>query len=114
MPRRHVFGAMAKQPAQVADLLLEGGGRSVGIVRRLKEQRVAALRADVFVAPVAVGELLVVMLAEKARQRMADSRDGQVFAQVIGPTSALPMIGVGLPEHVVVDVVAPQRARQLL
>ena len=67
IPGRHVPGAMAKQPAQVADLLPEGGGRGVGIVLLLKEQRVAALRADVFVAPVAVGELLLVMLAEKAR-----------------------------------------------
>ena len=98
---------MAKQPAQVADLLPEGGGRGVGIMRLFKEQWVAALRADVFVAAIAIGELLVVMLAEKARQRVAHSRDGQVFAQVISPASAPPMIGVGLPEHVVIDVMSP-------
>ncbi len=98
---------MAKQPAQVADLLPKGGGRGVGIMLLLKEQRVAALRADVFVTPIAVGELLVVVLAEEARQRMAHSRDGKVFAQVIGPTSAAPMIGIGLLEHVVVDMVSP-------
>ena len=85
---------MAKQPAQVADLLPEGGGRGVGIMLLFKEQRVAALRADVFVAPVAIGELLVVMLAEKARQRVAHARDGQVFAQVISPASTPPMIGL--------------------
>lgn len=85
---------MAKQPAQVADFLPEGGGRGVGIMLLFKEQRVAALRADVFVAPVPVGQLFVVMLAEKARQCVPHSGDRKVFAQVISAASAPPMIDV--------------------
>jgi len=112
MARGHVLRAMAEQPTEVADFFLEGGGRGVGIVRHLEQQRMPALRADVFVAPVAIGELLVGVLAEKARERVTHARDREVFAQVIGAASASPVTGAGLLERVVVDVVAPHRARE--
>ena len=61
-----VTNAMAKQPAEIAHFLLERRGRAIRIVVGVEQQRMSALRADVFMAPVAVGELLVVMLTEKA------------------------------------------------
>ena len=103
---------MAEQPAQVADLFLEGGGRGVGIMRHLKQQRMTTLGADVFVAAVAIGEFFVGVFAEKARQRVPHARDREVFAQVIRAASAPPMTGPGLLEHVVVDVMSPHRARE--
>ena len=111
--RRHVSYAVAEQPAQVAHLLLERGGRRIGIVLRVEQQRMAALRADVFVAAVAIGELLVVVLAEEARQRVPHPRDRSVFGQVIGCRTGT--AGRSVPrllEDVVVDVMAPERARQ--
>ena len=104
--------AMAEQPTEVADFLLEGGGRGVGIMGHLEQQRMPALGADVFVAPVAIGEFFVGVFAEKARERVPHPRDREVFAQVIGAASASPVTGAGLLEHVVVDVVSPHRARE--
>ncbi len=111
VPRCHVFGAVAEQAAEVSHFLPEGGGRGAGIMRRLKQQRVPALNADVFVAAVAIGEFLVVMLAEKAGQRMPDPCDREIFAEIRRPAPAAPMAG-GVLEHVVVDMVPPQRARE--
>jgi hypothetical protein len=73
--RRHVTNAVAEQAAKVADFLLERRRRRIRIALGIEQQRVSALRADVFVTAVAIGELLVVVLAEEARQRMTNASD---------------------------------------
>jgi len=73
--RRDVARAMAEQAAKVAHLFLERRRRRIGIALRVEEQRMPALRADVFVTAVAIGELLVVVLAEKTRQRVTNACD---------------------------------------
>jgi hypothetical protein len=72
----------------------------------------AALRADVFVTAVAIGELLVVVLAEKTRQRVANAGGRAIFGEVFGSASAAPRVTVCLLEDVVVDVMAPEETRQ--
>ena len=102
-----VADAVAEQSAEIADLLLEGRGVSVGIVALRKQQRVPALRADVFVTAVAIGKLLVVMLAEEARERVPHSCNRTILGEVVAPATAPPFAGVRLFERVVVDVVSP-------
>jgi hypothetical protein len=64
----HVTDAVAEQPAEVAHLFLEGWRRRIRIVLGVEEQRMPALRADIFVTAVAIGEFLVVVVAEETRQ----------------------------------------------
>ena len=109
--RRHMTDAVAEQTAEVAHLFLEGRRRRIRIALRIEEQRVAALRADVLVAAVAVGELLVIVLAEKARQGVTNACDGTVLRQIFGSASAASRVSVHLLENVVVDVMAPQETR---
>jgi hypothetical protein len=78
----------------------------------IEQQRMPALRADVLVAAVAIGELLVVMLAEKTRQRVTNTGDRSILSQVFGSTPAPPVVAARLLEDVVVDVMAPQETRQ--
>jgi len=111
--RRDVARAVAEQAAEVAHLLLERRRRRIRIVLRLEQQRVPALRADVFMTAVAIGELLVVVLAEEARQRVTDARDRSILGQVAGAASAPPIGTRRLLEDVVVDVMAPNCTRQL-
>lgn len=111
IPRRHMPHAVAVHPAQVTHLLLERGGPRVRIVIRRKQQRMPALDADVFVTAVAIGELLVVVRAEKAGQRMAHPGDRPVLGEVRRAAPAAPVAVSGLLEHVVVHLVAPKSAR---
>jgi hypothetical protein len=108
--RRDVAHAMPEHTAQVAHFLLEGRRGRVRIVLGIEQQRVSALGADIFVTAVAIGELLVVVLVEEARQRVSDTGDRAVFSQVAGPASAPPIAAGILLEDVVVDVMAPQSA----
>jgi hypothetical protein len=108
--RRDVTRAMTEQAAQVAHLFLERRRRRVGIVLRIEQQRMTALRAHVFMAPVAIGELLVIVLAEKARQRVPHARQRSIFRKIFGPAAALPP-GIRLLENMIVDVMSPQEAR---
>ena len=78
----------------------------------VEQQRVTALLADVLVATMAIGQLLVVVLAEEARQRVPHARDRAVFSQVFGSAPAPPAVAAGLLESVVVDVMAPEETRQ--
>ena len=109
--RRDVPGAMPEQAAEVADFLPERRRRRIGIVFGLEQQWMPALRADVFMAAVPVGEFLVGVFAEEARQRMPHARHREVFTQVIRAAPAAPMAGAVLLEDVVVDVMSPHRAR---
>jgi hypothetical protein len=106
--RRHAANAVAEQAAEVTHLLFERRRCCVGIVLGVEQQRVAALGAHVFVAAVAIGELLVAVLAEEARQRVPDPRDRAVLGEVFG-AAATPAIVAARPlERVVVDVMPPQ------
>lgn len=97
-----------EQPAQVTHFLPEGGGRGIWIVLGVEQQRVAAPGAHVFVAAVAVGEFLVVVLAEEARQRMPHPGDRAVFGQVVTAAPAPPVAAIRALEGVIVDVMAPE------
>ena len=107
-----VANAMPDKTAQVAHLLLERRRRRIRIVLGIEQQGMSALRADVFVTAVAIGELLVVMLAEKTRQRVTNARDRSILGQVFGSAPAPPVVAARLLEHVVVDVMAPEETRQ--
>jgi len=109
---RDVARAVAEEAAEVAHFLLERRRRRIRIVLGLEQQRMPALRAHVFVTAVAIGELLVIVLAEEARQRVTHARDRSVFGQVFGSAAASPRRSFGLLEDVVVDVMAPQETRQ--
>jgi hypothetical protein len=109
---RDVPRTVAEEAAQVAHLLLERRRRCIRIVLRLEQQRMPALRAHVFVTAVAIGELLVVVLAEETGQRVTHARDRSIFRQVFGSAPASPRRSFGLLEDVVVDVMAPQKTRQ--
>jgi len=111
--RRHVPHAVAEQSAEVSDLLLERRCRRVRIVRGVEQEGMPALRAHVFVAPVAVGELLVIVLPEKARQRMTDARSRPVFRQIVRSTPAPPPLALSPFESMVINVMSPNEARQL-
>ena len=110
--RRDVARAMAEQAAQVAHFFLEGRRRRIGIVLGVEEERMAALRADVFVTAVAIGELFVVVLAEKARERVTNAGRRSIFRQVLGSASTPPSRTISLLEDVIVDVMPPHEARQ--
>jgi hypothetical protein len=109
---RDVARTVAEEAAQVAHLLLERRRRRIRIVLRLEQQRMPALRAHVFVTAVAIGELLVVVLAEEARQRVTHASDRSVFRQVLESAAASPRRSLDLLEDVIVDVMAPQETRQ--
>jgi hypothetical protein len=110
--RRHMADSMSEQPAQVADLLLERRRGRIRVVLRVEQQWVAALAADVFMTPVAVGELLVIVLAEEAREGMPHSGGRSVLGEVIGAAPALPSLSFGVLEDMVIDVMAPEETRQ--
>ena len=110
--RRDEAGPMPEQPAQVAHLFLEGRRRRVRIVLRIKQQRMPALRADVFVTAVASGELLVIVLAEKTRQGVPDVRQRAILGEVVRAASAFPAAAFCLFENVVVHVMTEQKTRQ--
>jgi hypothetical protein len=110
--RRDVTRTVSEHAAQVTHFFLERRRRRVRIVLGLEQQRMAALRADVFVAAVAIGELLVVVLAEEARQRMPHARERSILGQIIRATAAVAAFAVRLLEGVVVDVMAPKETRQ--
>src|SRR5262249_41966875 len=74
--------AMAEQPAEIADLLLELRAFPVGIVAVAKDQRMAALDADVFTRAVTIGERLILVMAEEAGERVPDAGDAARAAQV--------------------------------
>jgi hypothetical protein len=63
-------------------------------------------------APVAIGEFFVGVFAEEARQRVSHACNRSIFGQVGSAASALPLLMVGLLENAVIDVMAPQKARQ--
>jgi len=98
--RGHVTNAVTEQAARVSHRLLEVRRRGVRIARGVEEQRMPALRADVLVTAVAIGEFLVVVLAEKTRQGVTNVCDGAILGEVLGPTTAAPPFSSRLLEDV--------------
>src|SRR5688572_22456637 len=80
---------VTEQSAEVADFLVENSRVPVRIRVGAKQQRVAALHADVLRVPVALDEFRIRVMAEKARQRMADVRRRAVLAEVLRTAPAL-------------------------
>jgi hypothetical protein len=109
---RDVTNAMAKETAQIPNLLLEPRRGAIRVVCGIEQQRMPALRADIFVTAVPIGELFVIVLAEEARQGVPDPCRRPILSQVIGSTPAPPVVAPCLLEDMVIDVMPPQRARQ--
>jgi hypothetical protein len=110
--RGDVADAVTEQAAEVAHLFLERRRRRVRIALRIEQQRMPALRADVFMTAVAIGELFVIVPAEEARQCVTNASGGPIFLEVFGSAPASPRVTVRCFENVVVDVMAPQETRQ--
>ena len=64
---------MAEQAAEIPDLLLELRLVTIGVVSVAEDQRVTALDADVFARAVTIGERLVLVMAQEARERVPDA-----------------------------------------
>src|SRR5262245_41276898 len=109
---RHVTDSVAEEPAEIPDLFLEVRSRGVGIALGVEQQRMPALRADIFVTAVAIDELFVVVLAEKARQRVTNAGNRSVFSEVLGTATAMPSLPIRVLEDVIVNVMAPDETRQ--
>jgi len=69
-----------------------------------------ALHADVLVAGIAIDQALVNVMAEEARQRVADMREGTVLAQIFATASTVPGTGCRLLEDVIVYMMSPKCA----
>lgn len=77
---------------------------------RVEQQRMAALCAHIFMAPVAIGELFVIVLAQETRQRVTNVRDRAIFGKVLGAAPARALLTRRVLEQMVIDVVAPDEA----
>lgn len=105
---RHRLHAVPEEPARVAHLLCEALLVRETIGGGWKNERMPTADADVFMHAVAVREPDVGVVAEEARERMADVRGPSVFGQVVRSTPAAP--ASVLSEYLVVDDMSPQRA----
>ena len=102
---------MTEEPAEVSHFLLERGRRRIRIAVGVEQQRMPALRAGIFVTAVPIGEFLVVVLAEETRQGVTNVCDRMIFGEVLGSATAAPPCSIRPLEDVIVDVMAPDRAR---
>jgi hypothetical protein len=101
--------------AQVAHLLVENRGVGVRIAVGGKQQGMSALNADVLVMIVPIDKGLIRVVSEKTGQRVTDTRQGTVRAEVRGPAPAGPLGRIWRCEkNMIVDMVAPQRAAYCL
>jgi len=74
VPSRHARHAMPEYSAEVSHLLVEQPGAGVRIAVSRKEQWMTALNANVLVMIVPIDEVLIRVVPEKTRQRVADAR----------------------------------------
>ena len=88
---RHGLDAVAEQPAEIPDLFLEVLLVPVRVLPVAKHQRVSALDTDVFTRSVAIGERLVLVMAQEARERVPHAGDAAGTAQVGLAASAGPL-----------------------
>jgi hypothetical protein len=104
--RRDVPHLVPENAAQVSHLLPERRRCRIGIVLGIEQQRMPALGAHIFMTSVAVRELFVGVLAEKARQGMTNVGDGSILGQVVHATAAVAAAALRLFEDVVIDMMA--------
>jgi hypothetical protein len=81
VPLAHPMHAMSEESAGVADSLLESIPRAVRVRVERKQQRMTALDAPVFGVTVPNANRFIGMVAEEARQRVADAHWGRVVAK---------------------------------
>ena len=115
VPIGHARHVVAEYSAQVAHLLVEHRGVGVRIAVGGKQQGMSALNADVLVMIVPIDKVLIRVVPEKTGQRVTDTRQGTVRAEVRGPAPAGPPGRIRRCEkNMIVDMVAPQRAAYCL
>lgn len=105
----HNMNAVAKEPAEVVDSLPEFVMTGIGVAGQLEKQRVSASLADVFIVSCAAGNDDVLMPAEKAGQRMSNSRNAAAPIKNYYPTASA-MRGRLVIDCRVVDFMAQERA----
>lgn len=115
VPIGHARHAVAEYSAQVAHLLVEDRGVGIRIAVSGKKQGMSALNADVLVMIVPIDKVLVGVVSEKTGQRVTDTRQRAVRAEVRRPASAGPTRRVRRRQkNMIVDMVAPQGATDCL
>jgi hypothetical protein len=108
----HDGHTMAEQAARVSHFFGERLAARKSVRGGRKQQRMAASDADVLVHPIAIRETDVRVMPEKAGERMAHVRRAAVLREVVVAAAATPDAPRGLPEHFVVDDVAPDGTTQ--
>ena len=115
VPIGHARHAVTEYSAQVAHLLVEDRGVRIRIAVSGKQQGMSALNADVLVMIVPVDEVLVGVVSEKTGQRVTDTRQRAVRAEVRCPAPAGPTRRIRrFEKNMIVDMVAPQGATDCL
>jgi hypothetical protein len=112
VPSGDALDLMPEQAAEIADLLAELRLGGIRIAIRTQEQRMPALHADVFVAPVAIREPSIRVMAQEAGERVADARVAAVFREVCGSAAATAVAARGALEHAIVDRMTHGRAHR--
>ena len=102
--------AVPEQPAQVADLLAEAFTTGEGVDLLAIDERMSAAHAHVLVHAVAIYQAYVGVVAEETGERVADVGRRPVLGEVRRPAAAAAAIAGGVPEHFVIDHVAPDPA----
>jgi hypothetical protein len=111
VPIGHGRHVVTEYSAQVTHLLVEHREVGVRIAVGGKQQGMSALDADVLAMIVPIDKVLIRVVPEKTGQRVTDTRQGTVRAEVLGPAPAGPLGRIGRCEkNMIVDMVAPQRA----
>ena len=108
--RGDTVDAMSEQAAEIPHLFLEKPRRRIRVIGRGKKQWVSALNADVLVMPVAIRHECVGVVAEEAGQRVTHARIRSVGSQVPITATAPPSCITRFTKHMVVYVMAPNRA----
>ena len=106
VPQGDLADSMAEQAAQVTDLLPERRAPRIRIAVGLEQQRVTALRADVFMMPIAPGQWLVGVSTKEARQGVPDMSQRFVFTQVTRAATASTVLIRRGAEYMVVDMMS--------
>lgn len=108
--RGDVMHVVAEQAAEVPRLLRERRA-VIRIGVRAKQQRMAAPDAHVFAMPVALGEQVVGVHAQKAREGVPDARQRAALQDGLGAARALV---APCEERLVVHAMAEQPAAQVV
>ena len=108
--RGDTVDAMSEQAAEIPHLFLEKPRRRIRVSGRGKKQWVSALNADVLVVPSRSAMRHLGVVAEEAGQRVTHARIRFVGSQVPITATAPPSCITRFTKHMVVYVMAPNRA----